>query len=389
MTDRVSRALRPLRGGVVPVLDAASEERRRERVAARVLEVSRALSARRERRRRVAFHVALAALVGGVTCALLLWLGPWRGPAPVAVNAASEVRLIAGQASLRDGAGLAPLAPGEHTLPSGSELVTGAEQSAELVLSSRTTLRVAPASQVGLSRERPDDDAFEERVRLRAGGVTLRVPKLGARGKVAVETPDALVEVHGTQFSVRLIEHAPRPPYTEVRVHEGRVLVRSGEQRQFLGAGDVWSSRREEKLQVPPVLPPVAADPAPGLAAPQEVDKSARRETSRARTPRRARPSPPLPSELAAQNRLLEAAELARKSGLPALALRRLDELIARYPDAELAHNARVERFRLLGAVGRPREAAAAARDYLQRHPHGFARAEAERWLEASSDGSP
>jgi outer membrane protein assembly factor BamD (BamD/ComL family) len=88
------------------------------------------------------------------------------------------------------------------------------------------------------------------------------------------------------------------------------------------------------------------------------------------------------PSELAAQNRLLEAAELARKQSMPELALSRLDTLIARYPDAELAHNARVERFRVLHAMGRDAEAVAAARDYLRRHPSGFARAEAQHLIE-------
>ena len=46
---------------------------------------------------------------------------------------------------------------------------------------------------------------------------------------------------------------------------------------------------------------------------------------------------------------------------------------------ARTAQNARVERFRVLRGVGRDAEAVRAARDYLRRHPRGFARAEARQ----------
>jgi ferric-dicitrate binding protein FerR (iron transport regulator) len=377
MTDPARRALKQLRGGVLPVRDAASENERRERIAARVLAVSRELSARERQRRRIGWGLTLAALVGGA-CALLLWLWTGWGPElPTAASAASEVRLVAGRAHVRDGAELAPLAAGENSLAESSLLVTHVAESAELLLESDTALSVAPASQVGSSRQRPAPDVFEERVRLRSGGVALRVPKLGARGKVSVETQDALVEVHGTQFSVRVVEQAAHAPYTEVQVREGRVLVRSGDQSRFLIAGERWSSRRDGDHPEAPVAaePPHSEPPhaEPALAAP----------------PARARRGRTAPSELAAQNRLLEAAELAQKSGLPMLAVERLDALISRYPDAELAHNARVERFRVLSLAGRRSEAHAAARDYLAQHPNGFARAEAERLLAERERATP
>ncbi|HTV20204.1 MAG TPA: FecR domain-containing protein [Polyangiaceae bacterium] len=396
MTDPASRALKQLRGGVAPVLDEPSERARRERIAARVVEVSRELTAQRERRRRFGFGLALAAIVGGVA-AVLLWVSPGgllapgglfhpEGSEPAAL-AASEVRLVAGHASLRDAAGVENLMPGEHALADSALLVTAPEESAELLLTSDTAVSVAPASQVGISRQKPAPDVFEERVRLRAGRVALRVPKLGTRGKVSVETPDALVEVHGTQFSVQIVEDSPRERHTEVRVREGRVLVRSGEQSRFLGAGDSWSSRAEAAS--PPTPPPAVIEPQPAAAlepaAPDEPAQLERPEKAAKRPAPRARRAPRTPSpasELAAQNRLLEAAELAQKNGLPSLAIQRLDALIARYPDAELAHNARVERFRVLNLAGRRSEAQAAARAYLDHHPYGFARAEAERLLE-------
>jgi hypothetical protein len=130
--------------------------------------------------------------------------------------------------------------------------------------------------------------------------------------------------------------------------------------------------------------------PAPTPAAEPELAREPDPVTH-ARAARKARVTDPViaASELAAQNRLLEAAELAQKSGMPTLALQRLEALITRYPDAELAHNARVERFRVLRLAGRDAEAVAAAQAYLDRHPGGFARQEAERLIEDLSPPSP
>jgi hypothetical protein len=380
MTDRSSSALRQLRGGVLPVLDEQSERARRERIAGRVLELSGQLSTRDERRRRFGLGLAIAALVGA--CAVILYLGFFDRSAPVALTPSAKIRLIAGHASLRTGTRISPIENGQLALPSDSVLVTQAREGAELRLSSETALSVAPASEVGITRRQPTLDGFEERVRLRAGSVALRVPKLGSHGKVSVETGDALVEVHGTQFSVRVVERPPLRPFTEVQVREGRVLVRSGEQSRFLGAGDAWSSRNDQpsNADVPLASAPTPA-PEPELAPASAPVKRAVRKVRGT--------DPVVASELAAQNRLLEAAELAQKSGMPTLALQRLEALITRYPDAELAHNARVERFRVLRLAGRDAEAIAAAHAYLERHPGGFARQEAEHLIEALSPPSP
>lgn len=373
MTEGTGNALRQLRCGVMPVPDAASEQRRRERIAAHVIEVQRGLARRRERQR-FGLAVAVAALVAGIGVAVPL--SSFR-PSERSARVTSEVdavRLVTGHVSLQAGSELTPLAHGQLELGSESVLVTPAEDGAELRLSSGAALDVAPATEVGIVRRRPTLDGFEERVRLRAGSVALRVPKLGARGKVSVQTNDALVEVHGTEFSVHVVERPPLQPSTEVDVREGRVLVRSGEQSRFLGAGDHWSSARP--LLVSPDTPP-----------PVVTHEPPRRRTRRARLPDRT-PSAAA-SELRAQNQLLEDAGLAQKNGMPALALRRLEALITRYPDAELAHNARVERFRILRIEGRDAEAVAAARDYLERHPQGFAWAEAQQLISTLSETPP
>jgi hypothetical protein len=321
----------------------------------------------------VSVLLLLAALVGGA-CAVLLIARSSDVPVAAGVDGAG-LRLVAGHASWRAGTLLAPVGQGWLELPSDALLVTDTREPAELQLSSETAVNVAPSSEVGLSRRR-SGAGFEERVRLRAGSVALRVPKLGERGKVSVETGDALVEVHGTQFSVRVVPRPPLAPFTEVDVREGRVLVRSGSNSRLLGAGEHWSSGAAAPQHEP------TPEPAPGPVAAAEPARPAPEPPARrTKAERRAVPA----SELAAQNRLLESAELAQKSAMPGLALQRLETLIARYPDAELAHNARVERFRILRAMGRESDASAAARVYLERHPDGFARSEAEQLLKASS----
>ena len=162
---------------------------------------------------------------------------------------------------------------------------------------------------------------------------------------------------------------------------EGKVLVRSRDgASRFLTAGEEWRSAAEQPVAaVQPAAPPVAAvqRPAPPKApAPAPVAAS------------EAAPPVVSASELAAQNRLLEGAELARKSGMPALALERLDTLIQRYPKAELAHNAHVQRFRLLWSMGHRAESMSAARQYLERYPDGFAREEAQRYASGAEEPS-
>jgi len=364
MTERESAARR-LRGGVFPVLDEASEHARRDRIAASIVGLTRQLETRRQRQRRWALGVAMAALVGAASGVAVLWpLGGGPDALELAARPSLEVRLLAGEASVHRGSDVVPLT-GSVQLDPDAALVTPPTASAELRLASATEVDVAPASEVSISRKRPSPEVFEERVRLRTGSVALAVPKLGTSGRVSVETRDALVEVHGTRFSVRVVAEAPGVEFTEVSVREGRVLVRAAGQSRMLGAGDSFSTRAPAPAT--PALAPPVPEPPPAQVTPE---KKTRRAEAR-------RPAPS-PSELAEQNRLLEAAELAQRGGMPRLAVERLERLIRRYPDSELAHNARVERFRVLERSGQHAAAVGAARAYLDRHPDGFAREEAE-----------
>jgi FecR-like protein len=385
MTHKPEEVLRELCRGVFPVPDPELEAERRQRIAARVRELQRELGASRQRRRLFGYALALAAIVGGV-CSIALFMASRLGQPERALGEGPDVvQLVAGRASFGDGSSAATLALGQLVVSREAVLVTRREEGAELRLSSQTALQVAPSSAVGLARNAVASGGFEERVLLRAGSVSLVVPKLGTRGKVSVETGDALVEVHGTRFSVRVVERPPLDAFTEVDVREGRVLVSSGTSSRFLGAGEHWSS-----IELAPAPTDGALPAAPSLAEPNEPVPPARGEAPVRSSARASRPQGPTerhaassPSDLAAQNQLLEAAELAQKSKLPGLALDRLEALINRYPDSELSHNARVERFRILNGMGKRQQAAAAARAYLERHPDGFARDEAERLIDS------
>ncbi|HWO07858.1 MAG TPA: hypothetical protein VNN80_00220, partial [Polyangiaceae bacterium] len=164
MTDRCGSALRQLRGEVWPVPDELSEQRRRERIATRVIEVQRKLDRRRERGR-FALVLSLAALVAGLGAAVPL-LQRFPGEPQRAESPAGEgVQLLAGHASVRNAGGngpLDPLAPGQLELASDAVLVTPGNDGAELRLWSHAALSLAPATQVGIVRRRPKLDGFEE-----------------------------------------------------------------------------------------------------------------------------------------------------------------------------------------------------------------------------------
>jgi ferric-dicitrate binding protein FerR (iron transport regulator) len=382
VSEKPQNPLRELRRGVWPVQDQETEQHRREHIAGRIVTLNRQLAEGSLRRRRQGAWLALAALVGSVC---VLWVF-FRTPDNLRVAVAPEgVRLVSGAASLSRGGVLAPLdaSPLDGSLGE-PILVTRADQSAEFRLSSATALKLEAASEVGLER-RETPRGFEERVRLRTGAVALRVPKLGERGKILVETSDSSIEVHGTQFSVRWVERPPLASFTLVQVKEGKVLVRSKDgTSRFLITGEEWRSGAE----IPPVVAPEATPEVPPPAPPAVKAASAPLPKPKAAAASAPEPSVAVSaSDLAAQNRLLEGAELARKSGMPALALERLDTLMQRYPDAELAHNARVQRFRLLWSMGRKAQAQSGARDYLERYPHGFARKEAEAYVDATTTG--
>jgi hypothetical protein len=208
---------------------------------------------------------------------------------------------------------------------------------------------------------------------LETGALHAEVAKLGPSERFVVRTADAEVEVRGTSFDVWRVSADPscgEGTTTRVKVREGIVAVRArGQSETLVHADEVWP--RDCALSV-----------APAPTTPVSVTASAI-AVATASVRHSIEPSPPS-SDLAAQNDLFERATARKRAGDAAGAVAGFDQLLALYPSSHLAQSARAERMKLLRGIDRDR-ARAAARDYLDRYPTGFARADAEVILSASN----
>lgn len=284
-----------------------------------------------------------------------------RGMAAIALAAVAAAAAVlvtrAPESSTEPAAHLAQppatLAPAERPLATGSEVKTEVGSTVQLKTTLGAKISVAGSSELRLAGS--EASGTIERVDLALGSIRVKVPKLGAKRQFRVSTPDTLVIVHGTEFSVTVRKDAAGLLNTVVEVTSGRVEVRKKQGVEFLGAGAAWSSRES------------AATAA-----------SAGKSVATGTPPPAASPAVPAPrGTLAQANALLASALEASREGNDTLALARLDELLRRFPDSPVADNARVERFRTLRRLGRDREAARAASKYLKGDPDGFARDEA------------
>jgi hypothetical protein len=326
--------------------------------AAAVDAVARALARRSRRGRRVWLAVgATAALAAAATAAAAL-LAPAGGtvaPAPGASATRATGLDITARAEAEPGATLAregmttALGPTARLRP-GDALRAAAGGEISVSLSTGTRLGLGGGGNLEVASL-----GSLQQFALREGRLRAQVAKLGAGQRFVVATADAEVEVRGTSFEVAVV--APDPAWgdrstTRVRVFEGVVAVRSEGREARVGAGEVWSSRRE-----------------PGRAAAGHaavwpaLRRGSTAHPAHARTafarPVTALPSAQAPaaseaaaSTLAEQNEIYARALEARRRGDTREALERLDDLLARHPSSPLAESARSERRRLLGAGG-------------------------------------
>ncbi len=158
-----------------------------------------------------------------------------------------------------------------------------------------------------------------EQVRLLRGRVFAEVPKLGKKS-FSIVTPDVLVTVHGTRFSVDVASSK-----SCVSVTEGLVAVHAGTEVAWLNAGDSWGCERAREETAPPAATEV-------VQSPTETTRAGRARTRQGRTPS---------STLTAENKLFQAALLAQKQGEFAEAMRSFKLFVSRYPNAPLAGQAR------------------------------------------------
>lgn len=269
------------------------------------------------------------------------------------------------------------LAPNLPTLATGSEVKTDAGSSVHLRTALGAQIAVGGSSELRLAGS--EQSGTVERVELALGSIEVKVPKLGPKRQFRVSTPDTLVIVHGTEFSVVVRSDARGHTTTVVKVTSGRVEVRKKQAVAFLDGGKTWSSEGNAASE--------GSAASEGNAVPREDSTVPVLGDKRTSVP--PRPTPvraeaaakdqfgTASGSLARANALLTSALDAAHSGNDELALARLDELLRRYPTSPVADNARVERFRALGRLGRKREAARAAAGYLKGDPDGLARDEA------------
>lgn len=368
---------------VPPSLPAGVDNRGGSAVVAAALRRVAEQKQRRQRMRKLIAALAVAAAVLG------LGVGAWHslgGDSPggyalgghglggdaLAEASATSVRVGGreGDVAVTDDVG--------HVVEAVSALTEGygmrTEQgSATLGFPSGANAKVSSKSSLKITRARSQEALY-----LARGGVDVEVPKLGPERGFSVETPDARVTVHGTRFSV-VVEPTVDGPRTRVQVAHGVVSVQQGGREVFLTAGQSWvgnaesgstSNGREAPAdlaadaglegEVDELLPPPSLDDKPGRSG------NRRKFDSR---------------ELADQNQRFARAMAHKKNGEPGAALRELGGLLRRYPGSPLTQELRVERLRLLRALGASAQAAREAKRYLREFPQGYAAREADELL--------
>jgi ferric-dicitrate binding protein FerR (iron transport regulator) len=348
---------------------------------------------RRNERLRLAARWSLAAAL------VLAAAGSWR----VVGSRTSESQPAEKSAESREGSGIAPpvaiaiasgggaifAAPGSSSpavagraLTAGSQLIVDPSAGATLSLSTGTHLEVEPGSHLSVV-----EDSRAQIFALNMGSLRADVAKLSHDERFIVRTVDAEVEVRGTSFVVNVVPSDPAcgaGTTTRVAVYEGIVTVRAGGQEEFIGKGEHWprgcrktaalapsahaAARRTTRVepQAAPAAPPVAEPQLQPLITPPPL-----RALSTRRLPA---------SSLAEENDLFAEGMLARRYGNLPLALDKMDRFLEKFPASHLAENAAAERMRILRALDPPK-ATAAARQYLQHYPSGFARGDAEAIL--------
>jgi ferric-dicitrate binding protein FerR (iron transport regulator) len=370
-----------------------------------IASAERALRGRRRRRvlvRRVLPALLSSVVVGGLAFA---WLSgaprPTHGPA-IAADVHALMLFKAAQDPAQD-----PMTAGavDRPLGAGDQVFAPLTASVRLGDTAGTQLTLEPGGMLTVV-----ESAATRRFALRRGAVVARVRKLAPGERFIIETADAEIEVHGTEFRVAVGEPesvpctgaGPRASVaTRVSVAGGVVSVKWSGEEQRLRPGDEWPPRcagartqvasddsaRAGAAEKPAIAPsaeslppsrPVRHHASRGGAGLRPVaPASAGNGAAELRSPQRDVPA----SVLAAQNDLFISAVRARRAGQNARALALFERFMRDYPDASLFESALVHKMRLLAATSDLPAASASARQYLARFPDGFARDEARALL--------
>jgi ferric-dicitrate binding protein FerR (iron transport regulator) len=311
----VQALLEPMRSLRPVVCDAADAQRRRERL---LQGMRLQVASLPEKRRREAQRNLYGGLVGGglaLAAGVALWMSFGKPVSAVLATAASRATVgtlgaVTGdvqrtfQGEKRRAFVGAELAPTEA-------IHTGVQSQAKLQTPRGVGLDLGAESDL----EFLGKTLQGEQVRLLKGAVLAKVPKLGKAASFSVVTPDVVVTVHGTEFTVEVEDKQ-----SCVRVTEGLVAVHPGTGAvAWLHPGDSWGCRSK----------PPAAKVTPEAAATATVAATPRKSLVRGAS-----------STLTAENRLFEEALLAQREGRDAQAQQLFERFLVQYPKAALAGRA-------------------------------------------------
>jgi hypothetical protein len=357
--ERAARLLAEHRQAAGPVANAPQPETRRDALVAAM-----ALAIAEKKRRRRILRASAVALATAASVALVFGLARGRTVSRHPTGAAFYVAEAHGADNqLVRGAATQSLSE-ISSLLANDWIRSGAKGGVTLASGNGTRITLGASS-----RLRADELMSTRRFSLVSGHLDARVAKLGVGERFIVDTPSVEVEVRGTHFSVAVAAPAPAcadsGPVTLVKVSEGVVAVRFAAGQVLLHPGETWTA-------------PCPAGHAATAAAPREepgatpqasaVSPARRTVGRRSATTKSATATPSsrgvaarvsdtrtlraegdtLPaSNLTEQNDLFQAAMDADRAGQTELALRKLADLLARYPGGPLAESARAERTRM------------------------------------------
>lgn len=219
----------------------------------------------------------------------------------------------------------------------------------------------------GTSFSRQRTNGFDL-VRLAQGAIHVRVHHLHPGERFVVHLDDAEVEVRGTRFDVE----ADGGHLTRVKVSEGVVELRRGNETRLLPAGTEWNA------PVAAVVPQNASSPSVG-SSPSVAGSPG--SASTARKPLPSAPSPNGAGSDGSDDAAFRAGMARLEKGDFGQAASELHSFASAHPDDPRAEDAEFLEALSLSKAGRADDAARAARRYLDAHPDGYRRAEAEKLL--------
>jgi ferric-dicitrate binding protein FerR (iron transport regulator) len=332
-----------------------------------IARIAEALRAKNRRRRAsgakafvaVAAVAAVLGIVVGVRRLPRAGVAAFPPPQPARTSTQVVARPVGDGSSVVVSTGQSPLETA-RVLSGGSRVVTRPGGRALLDFSTGTNVLLGEGTDATV-----DAEGATQIVRVDRGTIDLRVAKLATDQRFLVQTPDAQVEVRGTQFRVSVVDGDPLcggGTRTRVAVSEGVVVVRDRAGEIRVAPGQQW---------------PAGCDRTSGGA--DSRDEPAVPGAPRSSVPASSGLAPSTP-KLREQNELFGRAVDAKRRGDTAAAVAAFERLITKYPNGPLAESAALERMRLLRATA-PALAAVAARQYLARYRDGSNRAEAQAIL--------